>query len=53
MPSEKATRASLIDRQLQLASWAVDDPTHPNGLRGIFASNRIHEILAFTGKLAA
>ncbi len=26
MPSEKETRASLIDRQLQLASWAVDDP---------------------------
>lgn len=26
MPSEKETRASLIDRKLQLGSWAADDP---------------------------
>jgi type I site-specific restriction endonuclease len=27
MPSERETRANLIDRQLQLANWTVDDPT--------------------------
>jgi len=27
MPTEKETRASLIDRELQLAGWAVDDST--------------------------